>query len=280
MIIFFSVLCFSDIYAQFIMRPLPLDPSKFETVDSGNVRILYALNATDIKKSETYDDLQCLETGENVSKYYSIFLYRSDSLSADWGEKNKGSGSGIYAEIQGKKTDKEFWREYQFLEYFKDFRKNTLFVYARMPRAINSCKVSEEIPLQNWELRDDTLTVAGYLCQKAECRFRGRNYTAWFASGIPINNGPWKFGGLPGLILKVYDHAEHYVFECVYIENHKKKYPIYECSNHKRYLNTERKKLAKLLRNIHEDYMTAAGLTVLSGTLPPKSKNYNPLELE
>lgn len=34
----------------------------------------------------------------------------------------------------------------------------------------------------------------------ATTQFRGLTYTAWFALDIPINEGPWKFHGLPGLI--------------------------------------------------------------------------------
>jgi GLPGLI family protein len=279
---FLIILCSNNIYAQFIVKPLPINISQVETVDSGNIKILYALNATNIKDTETYDDLQRLEIGENVSKYYSVFLYVSDSLSTDWGNKNKGSRVGTYSDIQGKKTE-ENWREYQFLEYFKNFKTNVLTVYARMPKGIGNCKVSENIPFQNWELREDTLTITGYSCQKAECIFRGRNYTAWFASDIPINNGPWKFGGLPGLILKVYDNDKYYVFECISIENYKKKYPINEHNSHKNYSGTERKKLSKLLKNIHEDYITTAGVKVLSNNIDnirKKTSPYNPLELE
>jgi GLPGLI family protein len=278
--LFLSVLCLNNVYAQFIIKPLPINIFQVEAVDSGNIKILYALNAIDIKNTETYDDLQRLEIGENISKYYSAFLYGADSLSTDWGEKHKGNRSGIYGDILGKKTG-DNWREYQFSEYFKDFKKNELTVYVRMPKGIGSCKVSEEIPFQNWELKEDTLNVAGYLCQKAECCFRGRNYTAWFAADIPVNNGPWKFGGLPGLILKVYDNDKYYVYECISVENHKKKYPVHEYNNHKNYPEIERKKLLKLLKNIHEDYISTAGLIIISGTPPKGSKpSYNPLELE
>lgn len=54
-----------------------------------------------------------------------------------------------------------------------------------------------------WAVHSDTMRVLGYTCQKATATFRGRGYTAWFAEQIPVGFGPWKFNGLPGLILAV-----------------------------------------------------------------------------
>lgn len=64
-----------------------------------------------------------------------------------------------------------------------------------------------------------------YTCVKATAKFRGRTYEAWFASDIPIFNGPWKFGGLPGLILSLTDSKNEYHFECIGIENLKNRNP-------------------------------------------------------
>ena len=50
-----------------------------------------------------------------------------------------------------------------------------------------------------------TKKIGNFLCQKAVSNFRGRDYVAWFAKDIPVHAGPWKFYGLPGLILEVYD---------------------------------------------------------------------------
>jgi len=193
------------------MSPDCRDISKTSVIDSGFIRVLYALNAVDIEKPETYDDLQRLEIGAQYSKYYSLFVFIQDSTTTYELMKTHPESLGelssnlrVVMDIDGKFQG---WSEYLFSEYFKDFLTGELTEYARMPEFMekNNFLYTEPIPVQNWIVSDDTLTVAGYLCQKATCRFRGRDYIAWFSNDIPISNGPWKFGGLPGLILKVYD---------------------------------------------------------------------------
>ena len=55
----------------------------------------------------------------------------------------------------------------------------------------------------DWKILDDTLTIAGYKCQKATTSFSGSATTAWFTTALPVNAGPEMFAGLPGLILKL-----------------------------------------------------------------------------
>lgn len=57
----------------------------------------------------------------------------------------------------------------------------------------------------NWTLGRGIKEIGGFECQMASVSFRGREYTAWYAPSIPLKTGPWKFHGLPGLILEVYD---------------------------------------------------------------------------
>ena len=66
----------------------------------------------------------------------------------------------------------------------------------------NIYETREERKPINWELIDDTLTVAGYLCKTATCQLHGRNWTALYSEDIPTSAGPWKLCGLPGMILK------------------------------------------------------------------------------
>lgn len=69
----------------------------------------------------------------------------------------------------------------------------------------------------SWNLTDNTQEIAGYACQKTTTSFGGREWTAWFTSEIPINDGPYKFAGLPGLITKIDSEDAEYSFEMVSI---------------------------------------------------------------
>lgn len=61
----------------------------------------------------------------------------------------------------------------------------------------------EKKPNIKWKITKESQKLLGYTTYKATTTFRGRDYIAWFTPDIPYNYGPWKLGGLPGLILKV-----------------------------------------------------------------------------
>lgn len=63
-----------------------------------------------------------------------------------------------------------------------------------------------------WTLTADRDTLSGYPCIKATTNYAGRNYEAWFTTEIPISDGPYIFNGLPGLIVKLNDSQNHYIF--------------------------------------------------------------------
>lgn len=73
-------------------------------------------------------------------------------------------------------------------------------------------KYVEDWDKPEWNITDDSKEVLGYQCFKAETDYRGRHWTAWFTSEIPIEEGPWKLCGLPGLILEAYDTNKDYSF--------------------------------------------------------------------
>ena len=264
------------------MLPDCRDVSKFKTIDQGILRISYAFNAQDIKDPKTYDDLQRLEIGKDFVKYYGYYVFEADSFAtAELMEMNKLMHSNmpfpdecVAMTINGRHQG---WSRYLCSEFFKDLIKNELTEYCRMPNALvnHNSYYTEPTPKQDWLIKNETMTIVGYGCQKATCIFRGRNYTAWCTVDIPISQGPWKFSGLPGLILKVEDDAKEYVFECVGIEQ--QKCPIILQDHYKTYRKTTRTELDKMLRRICENYYQITGMTnVVNKLLRP----YNPMELK
>lgn len=73
-----------------------------------------------------------------------------------------------------------------------------------------------------WLITSETKKYKKYTCQKATTTWRGRNYIAWFTEEIPINDGPYKFSGLPGLIVELFDTEKDYHFELLGFEKLKK----------------------------------------------------------
>ena len=133
------------------------------------------------------------------------------------------------------------------------------------------------------------MRVLSFGCRKATCRFKGRNWTAWYTTDIASSEGPWKLCGLPGLILLAEDDEGHYRFECTGIEQCRTYRPIlyagkdYEPMNRKAY------------NKVHERYY-ADPVGFITGNMPnvkitikdsqgnptsnPKNLPYNPLERE
>jgi GLPGLI family protein len=241
-----------------IWPPSYREITKFTVVDSGDICVWYTMNADENhpNKNEPYDDLQILEIGSNFSKYYSSIVFISDSVTENWYIKHPKVKAGPWGTIGENRY--LYWSE-----CFKELTNNKLTEYVRMPRYIQNHFYSEDIPVQEWLIQDDTLTIANYLNQKATCNYRGRNYTAWFAPDIPISNGPWKFGGLPGLIMKVYDDDREFVFECVGIYNKKFKIKKFDYT---KYLKMSREKILTLMKRIDENFYAAAGMTIENST--------------
>lgn len=65
----------------------------------------------------------------------------------------------------------------------------------------------------DWEMTEKSDTLMGMVVYQATTLYGGRLYKAWYAPEIPISDGPYVFSGLPGLIIKVADERDWYVFE-------------------------------------------------------------------
>ena len=187
----------------------------------------YSFNFTNdtIKKTHGQDDRFILLIGDDLTYGYGYLRYQYDSLintpggmrkwmKDTWDNRGKNglfSPSWITNELMRAKV-------------FKDHKEKRITVLDNI--STSYFIYEEELISQNWIIRDDTMTIAGYACQKAQCSWRGRDYEAWFTPEIPISEGPWKFYGLPGLIVKLYDTKHQYEFELIGFESTNEKIDI------------------------------------------------------
>lgn len=67
---------------------------------------------------------------------------------------------------------------------------------------LNAYMYEEETNKMEWTITNEKLDTLDCHCKMATCKYAGREYKAWFTEDIPVSCGPWKLGGLPGLIVK------------------------------------------------------------------------------
>ncbi len=140
---------------------------------------------------------------------------------------------------------------------------------------------TEDVNVFNWKIYPDTCTINGYLTQKATVNYAGRDWIAWFTTDIPLQEGPYKFKGLPGLILKIYDTQEYYIFEFEDIGKTKETITIFLVDNN--YYNCKREDVVKAKNNFRINSIQKIETSDHNSTeriiRNVRSKN-NPLELQ
>lgn len=128
-----------------------------------------------------------------------------------------------------------------------------------------------ESNLFTWKIEPETMKIDKYTAQKATADFGGRKWTAWFTSEIPVSDGPYKFGGLPGLILKVEDEKGDYKFE---MAESKKIAAVASVSQFGQTIKVKKKdydKIAKRFQDDPESFMMASRGSGGGAISPPAS---------
>jgi len=245
---------------------------KYVVIDSAYIKCTYTLTyiKDTLKLQEKSVDKQVLLIGKSVSKYYSQYILDYNQFLKKELSKGKAAVSTI--------PQKGAWS----YELFKNYPSNKETVTDISSILQENYLYEEDLPAFNWKIIPEKQTILSYNCQKATVSFRGRDYIAWFTTDIPIPNGPWKFGGLPGLILKLSDTKNHFVYQCDGLERLKIKEPIkyYQVN----YTKVSRKDLMKTYQRFHDDmveYMKFLDVKVRVTTGAKALKiPYNPIELE
>lgn len=246
-----------------------------EKIDKSILEVIYEYNVKDINLDETRTYFDILQMGNTFSKYFAYPVFQIDSV--------------IYKKDITKITVQEAREIFHRYDHssaspntiIKDKKTEELNYYDRI--FTDSYVYPDNINLK-WTLADSTKTVCGYSCKKATAEFRGRQWIAWYTSDIPQSDGPWKFSGLPGLILQIEDSNKEHFFTAISIRNSKK--DIYRTK--KRYFSTNRERFNKQIK----EYKTNPGSVISGSQLAPKDATgkekpiverklfFNPIELE
>lgn len=110
--------------------------------------------------------------------------------------------------------------------------------------------VQENIDLK-WKLYPEYISVLDYKAQKATAEFGGRKWIAWFTKDIPFQDGPYKFEGLPGLIVKIEDESKSHQFQLKGIKNVNNDFIYPELNNYSK-INLTYQKFIKAYKNYRE----------------------------
>ena len=245
-------------------------------IGRSKIRILYAFQAQDLKDEDTWIDCGQLLTDKGMTQYSSFFVSENNAFIRKW-QKDNPNKSYYPGSAKLKGRMKDYWSEYQYSQIYVQGKELTEWAVMPSPE-FTQYHYTEPWPLMQWTLESEKQTICGYQCQRATCHWRGRDYEAWFTSAIPLKSGPWKFGGLPGLIMKIYDTKHLYTWEAVSVENGS--FPIYQLEE-RFFRDSNRKKVLKMQRDWNVKFHELADAMIV-GTETRVTTRYpfDQLELE
>lgn len=151
-----------------------------------------------------------------------------------------------------------------FLYIFRSQPDNEMTVYDKAG-SLEYGYYSEPFGEIQWEIGDSTKTVLGYECSMATADYHGRHWTAWFTPEIPLQEGPWKLTGLPGLILEASESTGQHSFVATGLEaSNQEIYPIYP---YQQYDRMSRIEMLRQLRNYrdHGNSINSAAIGISLG---------------
>jgi len=148
------------------------------------------------KIDDVNSELTYLDIAKKGSKFYSQKNNIADSIHQDRVKKGTRDFTGIDYGLVPYVVEKSY------PDFKIDFFNNL---------DMNKYKVSDNRKM-DWKILPQKEKIGEFNTQKASINFGGRIWTAWFVSDIPIQDGPYKFHGLPGLIVKIEDKTKSHSF--------------------------------------------------------------------
>lgn len=155
------------------------------------------------------NDQMVLQIGSHLSKFSCIMNVIMDSVLYLAQQKNLATGA--FLDLTSKSISGVNSDMMSMYNIYKNYPEKGMMITTDYDDH-KFYKIKQPMQM-NWrlDLQKDTV-ILGYACHRATTSYAGRNYLAWYSPQIPISEGPYKFNGLPGLILKVSDTKNQHCF--------------------------------------------------------------------
>lgn len=187
------------------------------------IKVMYETKAPSLSTKTQTPTKMVLLVGKDGSYYYNIISQYVDSMNSTPEGKSKlreiqmkawmvEGADGMSFDLS--KGNAPLKKVHTYI--IKD--ENNSVVYGKW--ADEHCYYAEPKSEQQWKIVEDSAqTILGYECIMATMDYHGRKWKAWFTPEIPVSDGPWKFCGLPGLILLAKDNDNLFNFTAIGLEN-------------------------------------------------------------
>ena len=174
-------------------KPRQMEKSKvagYDRIGDALYEVIYEYRIqTDV--SDTYSTI--LQFGTEQSRFLDYLAYRVDSLA------NAGAPEDLIAKANNDADRSAFYFEPVI---FQNWPEGSMTVDDVL---VPGTFTYSENMAHEWTFGNGQKEICGYPCKEAKTSYGGREWTVWFAPSIPSNAGPWKLGGLPGLIMEAQD---------------------------------------------------------------------------
>ncbi len=121
-------------------------------------------------------------------------------------------GESIFYQVAKLEKDKVNTNENLFSEFDYIIQKNNTTGIKQYSNISNFEYEITENPQLNWKIKAQKSKYMDYDVQQAIIEYKGRSWKALFAPSISVFDGPYKFYGLPGLIVKISDRSNTHQF--------------------------------------------------------------------
>lgn len=180
--------------------------SVFSFAFTQNARAIYEYKfKIDSTKSDSIKtEWMYLDITKEGSSYYSKKAFDSDSIIAESIRKQMASGLKNLSISRSRNSGDV---DFKVFKTYPDFKITTETGIAN-----DNYKVLEDRTI-SWKISPEKAKIGEFNAQKAEADFGGRHWIAWFTTEVPFQDGPYKFHGLPGLIVKAEDVTGSHIME-------------------------------------------------------------------